>query len=468
MLSAALSAGNFVAATARRHTAANVAGGDSSTRLFRQIPDLVNGPSNTLVRIYVGAGIAEPWRWVPDAMFQAMALGDSLGLTAVALRSRICAEATFYSLKLQATGVPADKARSLALATGTGRVAAQRAWGFADADIVTTQVMAVTVPAAAKGPASAADAAVAGLNADGTAPARVFDGINGTAVAFNLELGFMIALYDLHAEGIIPRIMEIAIGMPACNGATLVITMAHHFVDPHKQICLAVVDQFVSETTVMLPGITKEEFVDVVCHKTSHVVQTTRLVGLARSAEVRVRLESIGHGGAVVRLPAKFDAERAAAAIQAVVRKGASASAKGNVAVDTDPVDEMYAAVTAIMEDDPSTQGTLAAKELVNVFKQVHGFGVAWLAGYLGAMYDDIGAKKRARSAVTARTLVGLLEDFEEAVAAGREHFGLVAKWNKARAKEGYLDGHGLFGAVPPAARGAPEVLDSADPQVGP
>lgn len=96
----------------------------------------------------------------------------------------------------------------------------------------------------------------------------------------------------------------------------------------------------------MLPGITKEEFVDVVCHKTSHVVQTTRLVGLARSAEVRVRLESIGHGGAVVRLPAKFDAERAAAAIQAVVRKGASASAKGNVAVDTDPVDEMYAAVT--------------------------------------------------------------------------------------------------------------------------
>jgi hypothetical protein len=180
--------------------------------------------------------------------------------------------------------------------------------------------------------------------------------------------------------------------------------------------------------------------------------------------DAKARLEAIGHGGATVRLPADFEAERAAKAIQAVIRKGAAASQKANVAVDQTPVDELVEAVKETMESNPNTQGTIAAKQLVTDFKNTHGHGVAWLAGYLRAMYDDISAGKRARSAITAKTLEGLLEDYEEAVAEGHDHYGLVAKWRKVRAKEGYLDGYGFFGAAAPTAIGAPETLAVAKP----
>jgi hypothetical protein len=77
-------------------------------------------------------------------------------------------------------------------------------------------------------------------------------------------------------------------------------------------------------------------------------------------------------------------------------------------------------------------------------------------------MYEDIGASKRARSAINARTLEGLIEDFEEAFADGADHYLLAAKWRKARAKEGFLDGYGLFGAVAPKPFGAPDNQNAA------
>lgn len=463
MLSAALAAGNFRDADAIRHAAVARPDGTAALRLFRQVPDLVNGPGNALTRIYVSAGLPEAWRWVPDGMFQAMAFGDSSTVTETSLRTRVCSEATIHCLKLAATGMDAEKARSSALVLAAGRVAARRAWGFQDADIVPTQVMDVTVPAAQlaeDGPPAVA-AAPAGLAADGTARADLHNAIS--VAAYDAERALMSALYNQFSETTLPVIMQAAIGMPPCNGATLVVSLGHHYVAPHKAICDTVFDQFVKDETPMLPGLTKEEMRDIMCHKTHHVVDSPRLVGMARSDEARVRLETIGQGGAVVRLPAKFDAERAALALQAVVRKGTAASAKVNVAVNQKPVDDLVAAVTAVMEANPNSQGTLEAKKLVSEFKETHGYGVAWLAGYLRAMYNDIGASRRARSAISARTLTGLMEDFEEAVADGADHFALAQKWRKTRAKEGYLDGHGLFGAAVPKAFGAPEEQDATE-----
>lgn len=464
MLSANLSAGNYEAGVARRHATLVSNVGCATTRFFRQIPDLVNGPANTLVHIFVGAGLAEPWRWVTDAMFANMDVGEAARVTDNSLRSRVVAEAAFHSLKLVDSGVAQDKARSMALTLAAGRVAMRRAWGIANADIVATQMMDVTVPpevAAAVGPAPAA-LVPAGLEADGSARNDVFAAASGTAASYNAERAALEPLYDAMADDVLLATMQIAIGMPACNGVTLVTTLAHHYVDPHKQVCDAVVDQFMSDDTPLPAAMSKDEYRDVVCHKTAHVVETPRLVGIARSEDARARLESIGQGAATVRIPAQFEAERAAAALQAVVRKGASASRKANVVVDQQPVDDLVAATVQVMVNSPNAQGTLAAKALVNDFKQAHGYGVAWLAGYLKAMYDDIGANRRARSAISARTLEGLIEDFEEAYADGADHYLLAAKWRKARAKEGFLDGHGLFGAQAPDPFGAPESQDAA------
>jgi len=463
MLSQALSAGNYAATDARRHAASAGNDGVGATRFFRQVPDLVNGADTDLVHIYVGAGLGEPWRWVPDAMFALIVTGEGITVTDASVRTRVVAEAVFHSLALTADGTPEARARGSALLLAAGRVSMRRAWGIADADVVATQVMDVTVPPVVIGAGVAGRAA--GLTAAGQAPADVTANI--TFAAYNTEFALLATMYDLLADGAILAAMQAGVGMLASNGVTLVTTLIHHYVSPHKQICDAVYLQFFRDDIDLPAGMSVEQTKDVVCHKTAHVVETARAVGVARSPDARRRLEIIGQGAATVRMPAKFEAERAAEALQAVVRKGASATANANVAVDQDPVNDLVTAVSATMTANPNAQGTLLAKAQVATFKSTYGYGVAWLAGYLNAMYNDIAAKPRARSAINARTLEGLIEDFEEAYAEGNSHFSLAMKWRKARAKEGFLDGQGLFGAAVPRAFGIPEVRNAADVNAG-
>lgn len=428
-----------------RHAVNLNAQGGNLWEVFNQIPDLVNGEVTNFTFIFVGAGLHSAYHWVSDAASPGEVALDTVDR----LTDYIVNTATIMSLLIQAAAAPVQmpdvKARSYALIITTGRAAMKRAWGMVDADVIATQTNTLR---------NAAGAQVTFQNGNvlsGDAACGITD------AEFTAERALVLADYDAHKDTFYYQFLQTGVGMPPNNGVTMVSTMIHHYADPHKQICDAIVDQHVNLEQNVPNGLTKDEIRDAACHKTSHPVKSPVLVGLSRSAEVKERLKAIGHGSATVRLPARFAPEKAADAFKALVHKAKQAGKASNIAVDTASVDALCAAVSAEMTANPNQTGLSASDGLVEAFKVTNGLDIAWLAGFMAASFEASNASPRARSILDSYAVKGLIEEEQPSYAEGFGHYGDAAKWRRARAREGHLAGYGKMGADDPPAFANPE-----------
>lgn len=434
------SKGEINSAVARHRPDLNVTG-SGYFRVFRAAPDLINGNPTDFRFIFVSEGLETQWRWMKDAWMIALgrnATEDELKLATVR-------EAALQSVLLTSAGMTTAKADISALLLAAARQAIRRAWGIAEADIVATQLASIHPdPVIADDNTIATDHAVLGPIADW---ARVVTRIG--------------ALYDALADTYVAQAAQAAIGMPPCNGATIVLSLVHHYVAPHKQICDAILDQVFPKPLTAPTDLTTDDLKDILCHKAAHPILSTLLVWMARSKEVKTRLNKIGLGSASVRLPAEFGPEKTASAFHALVHRGKAASADGNVAVDTTPVDTLKAAVVKAISDDRTYAGVEKATELANDFKSAFGYGISWLAGFLTAQFDETKASGLSKSVVDAHSVKNLIQEFQDAFATGSEHYQLLMKWKKTQARAGKLAGYGLFGAETPKPFGDPDEPES-------
>jgi len=462
MNATSLNRGPVVRSGAAAFTASTATTGSGFFRLYSQVPDLVNGDAATFAFIFVSAGLAKEYHWVPDAVF-----GNMSAVTSDAtMRARVMAEAGIHTHLLQANAVPQAKADVIALTLALGRSVARRAWGICDADVVATQKMNPRVTRASGTDALLVFAANGTLDAAHT-PAGDLAGYDAVATIARFEAIWGTSAAPLR-DAYFTFVARCAIGMPVCNGAVMVATRVHHYVDPHKGVCDAVVGQHRPAGMEIPGGLSDDEMLDVVCHKTHHVIDSSKLVYLARSGLVREKLAAIGEGAAAVRIPAKFDAERAAGAYHAVVSKAKGAAANANVAISTDAVDALVADTTNAIVSDTTQAGMVAAERLVSAFKTAHAYSIAWCAGYLAAMFDANNATRRARSVLAAYSVKSIMEEEPGAVQDGRAQFDLHRRWARERARAGMLPGVGLFGAAPPDDRGEEVTVQAQAPRSGP
>lgn len=415
---------------AARHVATAPTVGSTAWKTFAQLPDLINGDATTFTYIFVGAGLAAAWHVPIDAVFGNMApITDEASMTA-----RILAEATVYQITLVGVYPDAAKVTSAAVMLAAARVSSRRSWGLKDADAVGSQMFNT--------------AAV--LEADGTLGA---DTANFATVAeWNTARATVAREWTAQQDDFAPKAIQMGVDMPVCNGATIVVTNVHHYVDPHKAICDVCYLQHVSEGAALPGGLSELEAKDILCHKTAHVWKSPVLVYLSRNKHVKIKLNSIGHGSAAVRVPAEFPPEKAASAICGLINKAALSCTRANVAIDVEPARIMKAEVIALVDAEPNATGMANATAKVDEFKEANGAHVAWCGGYMASMFEGTGAPKRSKSVLESWAVKGLIADNFEAYQEGYEHYGLYTKWQKAMAKEGHLAGHGLFGHATPAA----------------
>lgn len=431
----------------RRQTFANL--DDPVWRIFNAIPDMVNGAPATFGFIFVSAGLHAKYHWLSDATFAGWDTTD----TEDHVKSRLVSEATVHSILLAAGGMDAAKARSHAIAISAARIGVRRAWGITDADLVATQMLQMLGVAAAGGGARAV------LTIDGAgALSADWDG-HVTVRQFAAERAAVVAAMTAITNDFLPKCMQSGVGMPPCNGVTLVRTLVHHYVDPHKSICDAYFRQIFGMEYAFPAGLSEDDMKDLICHKAAHPVDSPRLVGIARDRATKEKLVACGQGAAAVRVPAEFDPERAAASYKALVNRARAAAAESNVAIDADPAADLVVDITAHMNANPTNAGLIDAEAMVNAFKEEHGYDVSWCAGYLDGLFDFISANPRTKSIIAGYGVSGLQETHGEGWANGKEHFELAQKWRKARAKEGHLAGIGLFGMEKPDDWANPELM---------
>lgn len=402
-----------------------------------QIPDLINGDPAGFSFIHVSPGLDVAYHWMSDAVFANLPLLTS----EAAIRMRVVAEASVHSVLLTTAVAAAPKRRIMALTLATARVSIRRAWGFADADIIDSQMMRADTPLAAAGTAVAGANVVAGV----------------TAAAFATEREAVDTLFGEQMENYLPLVSRAAVGMPCTTGATLIQTLTHHYAAPHKRISDVVLQQVFTATPTYPVGIDADGLKDLMCHKTSHPVDSTKLTWLARQQETRTRLSSINLGSAGVRIPAKFQVEKSSDAFAALVRMGKQIMKRHNVEIDTLATRNLADGVAATLAVGISSESLRDAEVLVTTFKADHGSDVSYIGGFMTAMFDDMGATLEDRSVVLAYSVKGVMRENAAAKVAGMEHYQLAMKYQRAAAREGNLAGVGLMGAEAPPDKLSPE-----------
>jgi len=417
-------------ANPERHATSASATGSSSWRVFTQVPDMINGDSRAFSFIFVGNGLEAAYHYPKDAVFTNIPEIASDATLAL----RIVAEATLYYFRLATVYTDAAKRAAASVILATARVSSRRAWGFRDADMVDSQMWDTGII----------------LGADGGVAADV------PAIATSDEWDAAFAIieeeYRDQKNTFAPKVIQMGIDMPACNGVTLVVTGVHHYVDPNKAICDTAYAQHIGEEVHLPGGLSEVEVKDLICHKASHVVKSPILTYLGRSQKVKEKLTAIGHGAAAVRIPAEFAPEKAASAMYNLVTKAAQAAVRANVVIDTSLALNLKTSVSAIVSADPTVTGMAAATKAVDDFKESSGADVAWCGGFMAALFEGTSAPRRSKSVLESYAVKGLLADNYQAYSEGFEHYGLYLKWSRAMVKEGHLNGHSLFGAEKPEA----------------
>lgn len=418
--------------------------GRSFWMVYNQHPDMVNGNVADFRYIFVTAGLAAAYHWVVGAAM-AIAAAD-----AAALRDIIINEACFISVMLVAAGGDAVQHRKAALLVAAARRAMRRSWGFVAGDIEATQRFEV----------HAAGAVDPVLTAAGVLSADIAG--RCTVAEYAAERAALDALWTPDVDVFLTAAMRIGSVMPITTGICLVASGGHHFVDPHKAAARGAIKQVLGGRETTAWEMPVEAYEDALGHKAAHPVRTSVAVFLAREAETKRRLIRIGMAAVALRVPAKFSPQKSADALQALVVKSAEAMANACVAVNAAPVNQLVTGVAAALANPDIGLGLQAADELVTAFKTAHGGNVAWCAGFMSALYTATDVPRSSQTLTNAYAVRSAGRDNGAMFAMGANHYANFARWERARAKEGYLTGYGLFGAAAPADRHPPDVAGRA------
>lgn len=416
--------------------------GPTYWQVFVQHPDMVNGNVANFRYIFAAAGLAAAYHWVAGA-----GLPDAAA-NAAALKGLIITEACFISASLIAAGNDVIQSRKIALLVAAARRAMRRAWGFIAGDIEATQQVEVVV--------AGVGVVAPSLNAAGV----LTNDIVGmcTDVQFNTERALLEVMWVDAVDDYIARAMRIGVGMPVAAGVCLIASGGHHFVDPHKATARGAIKQVLGGRVTSDWDLPVEVYEDALGHKAAHPVRGGVAMFLARSPATKARLVAVGLSAIGIRLPARFSPQRSADAIANVVHRAREAMAPANVAVDVAPVTALTTAVDAAVANPDFVRGIQDADALLTTFKGRHGGDVAWCAGYLQALYAATDIPRNLQTAVTAYSIQGIIRDNAAMAAMGVAHHANFTRWERARAREGFLAGAGLFGAAAPADRGPPAV----------
>ena len=410
-------------------------GADDSAafELYSKIPDLVNGNPNGFEYVFVSAGLPAEYHWAPAATFAALpdvADNDSYVLRASCL-------AAYHACLLIEAGVQEQAAIPRAVTLACARLAIVRAWRIEAGDIVESQ-LAPNVAARAVTAAGALDANVAHF-------ATVAEFAARRIAAANLITGAHSSFFA--------SVSLVAVAMPVTSGVIIARTQVHHYQDPHKAISDNVIMEKMGTNIQFPQGLDDASFKDVLCHKAAHPIKSGILVCMARSAQVKLNLLAVGLNTAAVRVPAEFGPESSASAIANLMQRVESAGRERNVAVSVAPATDLRDAVRAALTDAPTPQTVRAAAVLVETFKGAHGGDVAFAAGFMTALFEATSVPPRLRSSVNAWSIKGICAECPERHADGVDAFNAASRWARARAREGFLAGHGLMGADAPAER---------------
>jgi hypothetical protein len=411
---------------------------NAAWRVFRQIPDIVNGDDGHFTYIHVSAGVANGYHWPSDTLLAQFGPTSSEG----ELRTAIVREGAYYYVKLGGE-IASDEARlSASMAIAWSRASGRRAWGFTEVDLSTTEI------AREAGNLFVADAVGVRNNlANGVEPAEL-----------DAAMALADAWYAARREDTLPNLAKLAVGTPVTNGVTMVFTTNHHFQDPHKNVQRAMLNQIYGTQAVDVAGLTKDAFEDAVFHKAFHPIASSRLVWMARSEMVKPRLHRMGLSAAVVRVPAQFQPERALSAYEALINQIREMEGEYNIAIDYDAV----MADIEISRQMPSVTASavVAMEQRVSDFSARRGYGISWLAGLLSALDEDTPREVGRATVLRSHAVKRIIREHPAAAAAGTQHYRMVRRWQRAQANEGQLPGVGLFGAAAPATRGDPAAAE--------
>lgn len=233
------------------------------------------------------------------------------------------------------------------------------------------------------------------------------------------------------------------------TGVIVYNTKGHHYVEPHKPISNAVVKQVLGKNMTGLFGLDTDVITDVMCHKMAHPVTNAVLTSLAVDDTIKARMSALNLASAVVRVPARSDAERRADANLVVVVKMTPMLDAMRVNIGTLEAD--MRAIIGVHRNAIRAAATpaarLAAEEALRQDMTAFEPTVAYLYGAYTVMVAD----DPNESLVRSKGLANLSAEHRAMIAKGANQYRIAQTWTADRIRAGALPGVGLHGAVAPA-----------------
>jgi hypothetical protein len=398
---------------------------------FSQIPDLMNGDATGLTPIYLSPGISNVWKWVvPNS--SAKTSSDDVLNAILEVATIMCCRAD-----------DAHDATTMlsCLIVATARVTATRAWNLSRDDLEPAQTVTLE------------DGILDSHHVD-LVPNYSTDGPGETlAGGRNALYTRLLEIANDEVQEFITKLVQMAIGLPAAVGCSLVASNGHHFVATTAAIFRAMARQVFQTSNLAAPGLDTAATEDALYHKAMHPIKSGVLVWIARNKACKQRITAAGLGSAAVRMPALFPTEKSAGAILAVVRKAIAASSEHNVSGDVSIIEAAASAVDINTNVAVSAAALSSSQDALSHLEQTHGEHISWCAGYLTAMMENAATQGGTSTVLRAYSVKRIVSDHEASYASGSQWYSIATRWRRQVIAEGDLPGVGLFGAVPPAAQ---------------
>jgi len=385
-------------------------------QFFDNLPDLRNGDPSNYVIVHVAAGI--------DNHYHSF-LPNDCPVDRTDMSGRIRLIASHYASRIAAAGADAADARAQGLVLACVREGIYASWAITDADMIASQTVANHIwhyDEMAQGDDRVTNAGVRTHYAEYTA--------------------------DVLTEDLMYSLARLGMGMLPCTGVVLVKTdNQHHYVEPHKTVHKAVLNQVLGRNYVVPLGMERELFEDLACHKAAHCILTSVAVAIARNHDTKVRLDAAKLGSAAVRIPALYGYEAAAGAILKVAKVAQAVGATANVAMNITALEARVARIYQTDSTTPTGRTTGAARQagVVEDFCE----DIAFCAGMIRASSSHAG--QAAPAILKAWSIKTIVSNCTASVTRGSTHMEQAFAVARARARRGIIPGVGIFGAATPA-----------------
>lgn len=407
--------------------------------------DMRNGAVNTIRPIFLTGGLPSAYHWVGE-----WSINDPNAGTAAALTDEnfLFVVAAIYSAALAGTVADPTKRRSTAMLLAAGRRAVTLDWMITQADVVPTQLSAVSVTY----DATANDAIT--INTPHT-------NVMVTSAVVSAEFAAMAATDEVTEA--LTKAMKIGAATPVTQGVVLVQTGQHHFVESHYSVFRAVVKQVYGQANVTVLALDQTEYEDVMGHKVSHPIKSELMMTWARSEAVKIRFIAAAFESPVVRVPAKTDSESAMSAVGKILGRTETTMKRFNVGIGNivAEVNDKMVSLSNDIAANPSVEARAPIEAAAVAEMEKMSAGIAFSYGFYLAMLDDSERREAGESLSKSKFLRRMGTEEFGMRDEGRQAYDLGRKYFRAQVREGYLPGVGLFGAETPARLTPIEAVNS-------